>query len=131
MTHQDGATRILSIEDNTDVGDQLLLLLRHSGYEARLERTGEAGIAAVSQFKPEVVLLDIGLPDLDGHDVARRIRGIAGFEHVVIIAVSGYSPEAGDRGPDSPFDDYLAKPVSMSAIEDAMERQMVKRQGSA
>jgi DNA-binding response OmpR family regulator len=127
VKHPVRSRRILAIEDNLDVGDQLSIVLRHYGHQVRLERTGEAGTAAVTEFKPEVVLLDIGLPDLDGHEVARRIRALAGFEHVVIIGVSGYTSEAGEkRAPDSPFDEYLAKPVLPSAIEQAMERHTAK-----
>jgi two-component system, chemotaxis family, CheB/CheR fusion protein len=116
--------RVLAIEDNSDVGDQLAMLLRHYGHEVRLERTGESGIAAVPLFKPEVVLLDIGLPDLDGHEVARRIRRVGGFEHVAIIGLSGYpADERNARAPDSPFDEYLTKPVLPAVIKEAMAKQ--------
>jgi CheY-like chemotaxis protein len=119
--------RVLAIEDNTDVGDQLAMLLRHYGHEVRLERTGEGGVAAVALFKPEVVLLDIGLPDLDGHEVARRIRKVGGFEHVAIIGLSGYpSDERNARAPESPFDEYLTKPVLPAVIKAAMVKQTAK-----
>lgn len=115
--------RILVIEDSPDVGDQLAILLRHRGNEVRLERTGEAGVTAVGEFKPEAVLLDIGLPDLDGHDVATRIRSVAGFEHVTIIGLSGYDATEKERAADSGFDEFLTKPVLPSAIEAALAKR--------
>ena len=119
--------RILAIEDNVDVGDQLAVLLRGSGHTVRLERTGGDGIAAVAEFKPEAILVDIGLPDLDGREVARRVRGLPGFEHVVIVAVSGYSADAYERGGDALFDEFLTKPVQRSEIEEVVLRGMATK----
>jgi CheY-like chemotaxis protein len=119
--------RILAIEDNQDVGDQLAVLLRGSGHKVRLERTGEDGVAAVAGFKPEAILLDIGLPDLDGREVARRIRALPGFAHVVIVAVTGYTANAADRGHDDLFDEFLTKPVRPRDIEGVMLRGMAAK----
>jgi CheY-like chemotaxis protein len=117
----------LAIEDNQDVGDQLAVLLRGSGHNVRLERTGEDGVAAVAGFKPEAILLDIGLPDLDGREVARRIRALPGFAHVVIVAVTGYTANAADRGHDDLFDEFLTKPVRPRDIEGVMLRGMAAK----
>jgi len=126
--------RILAIEDNADVGDQLALLLRGSGHKVRLERTGEDGIAAVAGFEPEAILLDIGLPDLDGREVARRIRALPGFAHVVIVAVTGYTANGAERGHDDLFDEFLTKPVRPSDIEEVVARGLAgkgeSREGS-
>jgi len=116
--------RILAVEDNVDVGDQLAILLRSSGHTVRLERTGLDGIGAVAEFRPEAILLDIGLPDIDGHEAARRVRALPGFEHVVIVALTGYAVDAKERGHDAVFDEFLTKPVRPSEIEEAVLGRM-------
>jgi PAS domain S-box-containing protein len=125
--HEIRPLRILAIEDNPDVGDQLAVLLRGSGHKVRLERTGEDGIAAVAGFKPDAILLDIGLPDLDGREVARRIRALPGFAHVVIVAVTGYTADVTERGHDDLFDEFLTKPVRPNDIEGVVLRGMAAK----
>ena len=110
------ALRILVVEDNIDVADMLTVLLRHDGHDVRLERDGLAALAAADAFRPEAVLLDIGLPDIDGYDVARRIRQ-SGLQ-VGIVGLSGYTnDEARRRAMDAGFDELLAKPVDRQLLE--------------
>jgi PAS domain S-box-containing protein len=89
--------RILVVEDNIDAGDGLSLLLRMHGHEVLVARTGPSALEVASAFGPHVVLLDIGLPGLDGFQVAQRLRERPEFTNVVLCALSGYTPSDADR----------------------------------
>lgn len=109
------AMRILLIEDNADAADMLGEVLRLQGCSVRIARDGEQGIAAAAEFAPELVLVDIGLPKLDGYAVAKELRARMPF--VRIIALSGYGGEEyRARGRSSGFDAYLVKPVELEDL---------------
>ena len=117
------ALRVLVVEDNVDVADWLTALLRYDGHEVRLERDGPAAVAAVGAFRPTAVLLDIGLPGMDGYQVARRIREQSGLENVGIVGLSGYTHEdARRRAMDAGFNELLAKPVDLKVLEATLGR---------
>ena len=117
------ALHILVVEDNADVADKLAALLRRDGHEVRLAYDGSAGVAAAGAFPPELVLLDIALPGMDGYDVARHIRRQSGLEKVKIVGLSGYTHEdARRRALDAGFDELLAKPVDLKALEATLAR---------
>lgn len=110
--------RILVVDDNEQVADALTMLLSTVGHEVHTEHTGQAALRAIQTFQPEVVLLDIGLPDMDGYEVARCLReqGLPG--EVRLIALSGYGQEQGVRDREkTPFDHYLLKPVSLDDLQ--------------
>jgi CheY-like chemotaxis protein len=90
------ATRILIIDDNKDLAQGLALLLKHMGHEVKMAHDGPDGIEAALAYEPDVLLLDIGLPNLDGYEVARRLRRVENLKRSLIIAVSGYGQD-GDR----------------------------------
>ena len=109
--------RVLIVDDNRDSADSMMLLLRALGHETRACYRGEAALAAVPQFRPEVVLLDIALPGIDGYEVARQLRGMRGGAALVLAAMSGYGrDEDRDRARDAGFDRYLVKPVDREAL---------------
>ncbi len=113
----DGSTRrILVVDDNRDAGDSLEMLLRNLGNEVRTAHDGLEAVAAAAAFQPDVVLLDIGLPKLNGYDAARRIRDERG-DAVVLIAVTGWG-QAEDRrlSHEAGFDHHLTKPISLAAL---------------
>ena len=85
--------RILVVDDNVDAADTVAELLQMMGCEASVAHDGAAAVAAVSSFAPDIVLLDIGLPDMDGYSVARTLRR-EGFRDTRIIAISGGVPGA-------------------------------------
>lgn len=104
--------RILVVEDNKDAADSLADLLQIFGYEVRVAYTGPAGLEAAHLFHPEIVLCDIGLPGLDGYEVARRLRSDAGTTTARLIAVTGYGDESDrERARQAGFDEHLVKPV--------------------
>jgi signal transduction histidine kinase/CheY-like chemotaxis protein len=116
------AGRILLVEDNADVRASLGELLRDAGYEVTEAADGEEGVAAALRERPDAVLVDIGLPQLDGYGVARRIRRDLPAS-VFLIALTGYgSGEDRRRAFDAGFDDHLTKPITLRAVLDLLER---------
>jgi PAS domain S-box-containing protein len=107
-----GKQRVLIVDDNQDAAGTLDLLLRQLGYETRVVHDGASALGMASHFKPDVVLLDIGMPGLDGYEVARRLRSMTGGEDLRIIAITGWGQEADRlRSREAGFDLHLVKPV--------------------
>lgn len=110
-------TRVLVVDDSPDIAESLAIALRLEGHEVRTALDGAAALAAAEAFAPEVVLLDIGMPDVDGYQVAGQLRGRAATRHARIVAVSGSArPEERERARAAGFDDFLAKPVDFLAL---------------
>jgi signal transduction histidine kinase/CheY-like chemotaxis protein len=110
--------RILVIEDNAMGARTLEIFLTRKGHVVEVAHSGREGIQAAARFRPEVILCDIGLPELDGYRVAREIRQQQGLNRVYIIAVSGYGHEQDKvRAWQAGFNAYLVKPVSMAELE--------------
>jgi signal transduction histidine kinase/ActR/RegA family two-component response regulator len=110
--------RVLIVDDNADGADSLGLLLEMLGAKVRVVYSGQAALAALEAFQPAVVLLDVGMPDLDGYEVARRIRQRAGFEDLTIIAITGWG-QAEDqlRSREAGFDAHLTKPPDLEQLK--------------
>jgi len=110
-------TRVLLVEDNLDSADALAELLRAWGYEVAIANDGAAALQAAQFSRPEIVLLDIGLPGMDGYEVAREMRRLAGFESVLIVALTGYGQEADRRRSKlAGFNHHLVKPVDLEQL---------------
>ena len=104
--------RVLVVDDNIDAAEGLAFWFRLKGFEERMAFDGPAALTAAEDFHPEVVILDIGLPGLDGFEVARRLRAQPGMAHALLIALSGYGPAQDRRCAQAAvFDYHLAKPV--------------------
>jgi signal transduction histidine kinase len=116
------ALRLLIIDDNVDLAKGLsTYFTAKGGLEVRVAYNGESGIRLAHSFKPDAVLLDIGLPDIDGCEVARRLRAQAGFNHVPLIAISGFSTEADKkRATLAGFDRYFVKPVAFDMLHEVL-----------
>jgi len=113
--------RILLVDDNVDAAEVLGEALELSGHTVRVEHDGPAALTAAIEFLPDVVLLDIGLPHLDGFEVARRLRGIPALRNLRLIAVTGYGQESDRaRALAAGFDVHLVKPVEFQEIEEAL-----------
>ncbi|MGP8437951.1 chemotaxis protein CheB [Paraburkholderia fungorum] len=109
--------RILIIDDNADASEALAMLLANAGHQVETCRDGVSGLSAVATFSPDVVLLDIGLPDMDGYEVARRLREHGSNRNVILIAVTGYGlPADRLRSAEAGFDHHLTKPVDYEAL---------------
>jgi CheY-like chemotaxis protein/two-component sensor histidine kinase len=116
--HQNGPQRrVLVVDDNVDTAESLAMLIRHDGHEVRTAHDGPAALEATAAFRPEVVLLDIGLPLMDGYEVARRLRAQALGHELFLAAVTGYDQaEDRARSEGAGFDHHLVKPVRMEAL---------------
>ena len=109
--------QILIVEDEPDTADSLALLLRRRGHRVEVARTGSEGLQVALATRPEIIILDIGLPGMDGYDVAARLRASGGLDEVVIIAYTGYvtgSDRA--RSVAAGIDYHFAKPTGLRDI---------------
>jgi CheY-like chemotaxis protein len=110
--------RILVIDDNLDAANALRYLLENDGHEVKVAVDGSAGLAVARQFKPDFLLLDIGLPNLNGYEIARRMRQDETLRHVTIIAITGYG-QSNDRARAlaAGFDHHMTKPVEFHTLQ--------------
>ena len=110
--------RVLIVDDNRDAAESLGILLKLLGADVHVEYDGEAALRAVAAYRPTVVLLDIGMPGMDGHEVARQIRQQREFDDVTLIALTGWGQEEDRRDSRSAgFEYHLIKPADIGAIE--------------
>lgn len=110
--------RILIADDNEDAVESLALMLDMMGNETRTALDGLAALQVGESFAPEVVLLDIGMPKLNGYDAARQIRALPWGAHLVLVALTGRSQdEDRRRSHEAGFDFHLVKPVEPAALE--------------
>jgi CheY-like chemotaxis protein len=109
---------VLVVEDNIDAADSLSLLLRLYGHDVQWARTGPTALDMASAFRPDVVLLDIGLPGMDGYQVAQRLREKPEFKDVTMCALTGYTPSEADRQrqQETGFDHFYVKPVELAKL---------------
>ncbi len=115
------ALRVLVVDDNKDAADSTAALLRQAGHQVEVCYSGSSVLVAAREFQPEAVLLDIGLPVVDGVEVARRLRENEELKDARLIALTGYTPETDrTRINEAGFDSYLIKPVDLQKIENAL-----------
>jgi PAS domain S-box-containing protein len=108
---------VLVIDDNVDAASTLQALVQIHGHRCLVAHEGEAGLAMARTMLPDLVLLDIGLPGMDGYEVARRLRGIPALDGVMVVAVTGYATsDDRQRALDAGFDTHLSKPVSYEQL---------------
>jgi CheY-like chemotaxis protein len=121
--------RVLVVDDNADAADSLAMLLAAAGHVTCVAYDGQAAMERARTFSPTAILLDLGMPGIDGFEVARRIRGLPGGEQIVLIALTGWGQER-DRHRTSAagFDVHLVKPVTASDLQTALG--LVPRFGS-
>ncbi len=110
--------RVLVVEDNQDSAEMMSFLLRLRGHEVRTAFDGHQALKEALVFKPHAVLCDIGLPGMNGYEVAERLRQQPAFERTPLIALTGYGQEeARRRAQEAGFDHHLVKPVEPDALE--------------
>lgn len=118
-----GSLRILLIDDNADAVHTLRQLLEESGHQVAEAQTGQQGIAIAPVFCPQLVVIDIGLPDIDGFEVASALRHSGATAASTLVALSGYAAaEMRARGKEAGFDHYLVKPVDIRELEMLLDR---------
>lgn len=115
------ARRILVVDDNKDAADSFAKLMELNGHEVRKAHDGLEAIDVAASFRPDVVLLDIGLPKLNGYEAARRIRGEPWGKNMMLVAVTGWGQEEDrQRSQEAGFDHHLVKPVKAAAINELL-----------
>jgi CheY-like chemotaxis protein len=116
--HSGAHRRVLVVDDNLDAANALRYLLENEGYEVKVATDGPSGLAFAKEFRPDFLLLDIGLPMLNGYEIAKQVRDDPTLSHVMIVAITGYG-QAQDRMRTSAagFDHHLTKPVEFRALQ--------------
>ena len=113
--------RVLIVDDNRDSADSLAMLMQITNNEAYLAHDGVEAVEAIEKHRPEVVLLDIGLPKLDGHEVCRRVRKEPWGKDIVIIALTGWGQESDrQKSQEAGFDGHLVKPIDYDKLLDLL-----------
>jgi PAS domain S-box-containing protein len=115
--------RVLMVEDNPEAAESLMMILELLGHQARVVHDGRTAIDAARANLPDVMLIDIGLPGMNGYEVAQAIRRDATLKHLVLVALTGYGlSEDKARAMAAGFDHHLVKPVDLDALQELVER---------
>ena len=110
--------RLLLVDDNIDAATSQAALLRYLGHDVEVAYSGEAALEKARDFRPEIVLLDLGMPGMDGYEVARRLRATPEGADIKLVAQTGWGQEEDRRRTrEAGFDAHLAKPVDMAALQ--------------
>ena len=113
--------RILVVDDNQDSADSLGMLLQMLGHEVKTANDGETALAAAEEFRPDVAILDIGLPKVNGYDLAKQIRGQPWARSIVLVALTGWGQEQHRRrSAESGFNHHLTKPVELEMLQEIL-----------
>src|SRR5690606_18619987 len=124
--------RVLLVEDNPDVAESMALLLELLGHQVRVVDDGLAALDSARAWRPEVVLIDIGLPGIDGYEVARRMRADEGIPHALLVALTGYGrSEDKARALAAGFDHHITKPVEFDALSALVSALPQRRSGTS
>jgi CheY-like chemotaxis protein len=116
-----GGRRVLVVDDNVDAAEMIAMMLQMKGHHVELAHDGFAAVEMAQRSKPDVILLDIGLPGRDGYEVARLLRLNPALAHTKIVAVTGYGqPDDKRRSKEAGIDDHLTKPVNPEALMSAV-----------
>lgn len=111
--------RILVVDDNVDAAESAGEILRLLGNEVSVVHDGLAAVTAVEEWRPDIVLLDIGLPGIDGYEVAKRVRQSPHGKGVMLVALTGWGQDQDkQRTSDSGFDQHWVKPVGLDKLKD-------------
>ncbi len=118
LNHASTRHRVLVVDDNVDAAVSLGMLLKLAGQEVRVAYDGPAALRQATDFRPHLVLLDIGMPGMDGYEVCRRLRRESGLERTTVVALTGWGQdEDRRRSHEAGFDHHIVKPVEPSALQ--------------
>jgi CheY-like chemotaxis protein len=124
---------VLVVEDTETVAEMLAMLLKLWGHDVRSVYDGPSALVAARTYQPDVVLLDIGLPGMNGYDVARQLQHQAGRNRPLLAAVTGYGQEEDRRrSREAGFDQHMVKPVDPEALRELLaSAELLKQQSTA
>jgi|SRR5579863_5148473 len=127
-----GPYRILVVDDNRDAADSMRILLKLMGGDVRAAFGGAEALEIAESFRPEVVLLDIGMPKMHGYDVARHLRGTGWGKNVVLLALTGWAREEDRRRTEEcGFDAHIIKPCQAAELRETVEHLLDRRLSQA
>ena len=119
---------MLIVDDNRDSADTMGMLQQMQGHEVRVAYDGQQGLSVAGEFTPDVILLDIGLPRMDGYEVARRLRQLPSLKDAFIVAMTGYGSESDRaRSLDAGFNEHLVKPTDLEQIRKILEGRVLEK----
>jgi CheY-like chemotaxis protein len=120
--------RILVVDDNNEAADITAELLGMYGYDTAVAYAGRAGLEAARTFQPDVILLDLGMPGMDGYHVGAALRALPDFDHVALIAFTAWGDAVTrQRVRDTGFDEHIIKPASVDMILKAVTKGLAAR----
>lgn len=113
--------RELVVDDNVDAAESLELLLEAAGPEVRMSHDGPTALKVAVEFRPNIALLDLGLPEMDGYEVAKRLRQLPGLSGVLLVAMTGHGKETDKLlSHDAGFNHHLVKPADFSKVKEIL-----------
>jgi CheY-like chemotaxis protein len=116
------ARRVLIVDDNISSADSLALIVKLWGHDTRVANSGPEALETAEAYRPEIILLDIGLPGMDGYEVARRIRSSPELSTILLAAMTGYGrDEDRHRAIEAGFDHHLVKPIDLDLLESMLQ----------
>jgi two-component system CheB/CheR fusion protein len=109
--------RILVTDDNVEGAETFAIMLRRAGHEVQVAHSGARTLEIATEFQPQVVFLDVGMPEMDGYETARQLRDLAGLEDTLLVALTGYGQESDrQRAYEAGFDEFLVKPAHPEVV---------------
>jgi two-component system, sensor histidine kinase len=115
--------RVLIVDDNVDGAYLMAAMMQMYGHQTRIAYTGQSALDTMVEFQPDFVMLDISLPDIDGYEIARRIRQNTQFKDVKLIAATGYGLESDrQKSKEAGFDHHLLKPMEPDKLPHILEK---------
>ena len=127
-----GSLRVLLVEDNVDAAETMALVLGAFGHDVRTAHDGLSGLKVAIEYQPHIVLLDIGLPGIDGFEVAKQLRLQPTLKNIVLVAMTGYGEVAArQRSRDAGFDHHLVKPADFGKLQEILSSVSVGPDGDA
>ncbi len=119
---EENSLRVLVVDDNADIANALSALLELQGCQVRVANQGEDGLELAGSFDPDVIFLDIGLPGIDGYQVARQLRQSSRDHKPVLVALTGYGQASDrERSAEAGFDHHLVKPARLNQIREILD----------
>jgi len=114
---------VLVVDDNVDAAVTLSMILDACGYTTQVAHDGASALALAASFRPQVAFLDIGMPGMDGYQTARAMRGVAGLEKIILVALTGWGADSDrQKSSEAGFDHHLTKPVQLDVVQDLLAR---------
>ena len=123
--------RVLVVDDNADSADSIAAILETSGHEVQVAYSAQKALEMAVEHQPDIVLLDIGLPDMDGYEVAKQLRQTPELKEMRLIAITGYGQQSDrERSREAGFDEHMVKPVEWQKLEELLTSLMKRRRSS-